>query len=197
MLEYARWSIVVPLLLRCWLREKHIRIHLLNVLKVPANVIANADPTNYIISQFAAAIRSNSVLISQTVSLYNRHQIADIVYGYCSQLQQLLSALAQSIAVDKRRILRRASSVASSVASSRAGSVALSEAGSYVSQTDSRGRGRGRAAEQGKKAATYESYIKKPNIYVAIHYAATADEYRLPVNMNVLVGEDKHRYVDT
>lgn len=33
-------------------------------------------------------------------------------------------------------------------------------------------------------------------MYVAIYYATTADEYRLPVNINVLVGEDKHRYVD-
>lgn len=196
MLEHARQSIVVPLLLRCQLRKKHIRIYLLNILKAPTNAIANANLTNYIISQFAAATRSNSVLISQTVSLYNRHQIADIVYRYRSQLQQLLSALAQLIAVDKRRALRRASSVASSVASLRAGLVALSEAGSYISQIDSRGRGRGRATEQDKKAAIYESYIKKPNMHVAIYYAATADEYRLPVNINVLVGEDKYRYVD-
>lgn len=196
MLEHARQSIVVPLLLRCQLRKKHIRIYLLNVLKAPTNAIANANLTNYIISQFAVAIRSNSVLISQTVSLHNRHQIADIVYGYRSQLQQLLSALAQLIVVDKRRTLRRASSVASSVALLRAGLVALSKASSYISQIDSRGRGRGRATEQGKKAAVYESYIKKPNMYVAIYYATTADEYRLPVNINVLIREDKHRYVD-
>lgn len=194
MSEHARWSIVVPLLLRCWLREKHIRVHLLNVLRAPANGIA--DPTNYIISQFASATRSNSVLMSQTVSPQDRHQMADIVYGYRSQLQQLLSALAQSMAVDKRRAPRRAGSTAGStagsVASSRAGSVDVSDAGSQVSQIGSSGGG---AAEQGKKAAAYESHMKKPNMHVAIHYAANADEYGLPVNVNVLVGEDKHRCV--
>lgn len=196
MLEHVRQSIVVPLLLRCQLRKKHIRIYLLNILKAPTNAIANTNLTNYIISQFAVAIRSNSVLISQTVSLYNRYQIADIIYGYRSQLQQLLSTLTQLIVVDKRHTLRRASSVASSIASLRARLVALSKASSYILQTDSRGRVRGRATEQGKKATVYESYIKKPNMYVAIYYAATADEYRLPVNINVLIGEDKHRYVD-
>lgn len=32
-------------------------------------------------------------------------------------------------------------------------------------------------------------------MHIAIYYAANANEYRLPVNINVLVGEDKHRCV--
>lgn len=145
--EYVRQSIVVLLLLRYQLREKHIRIYLLNVLRALANRIA--DLTNYIISQFALAIRSNSVLISQTVSPQDRYQIVDIVYGYRSQLQQLLSTLAQSIVVDKRRALRCASSTASSttssitssVASSRASSVDVSDTSLQVSQIGSSSRG--------------------------------------------------------
>lgn len=143
MSEHVRQSIVVPLLLRYQLREKYIYIHLLNVLRALANRIT--DLTNYIISQFVLAIRSNSVLISQTVSLQDRHQIVDIVYGYRSQLQQLLSTLAQSIVVDKRRALRRASSTASSTASSvtssRARSVDISDASLQVSQIGSSSRG--------------------------------------------------------
>ncbi|KAI1002317.1 hypothetical protein K3495_g5886 [Podosphaera aphanis] len=35
--------------------------------------------------------------------------------------------------------------------------------------------------------------MKRPNMHIAVHYTALAEEYGLPVNVNVLVGEDKHR----
>lgn len=34
--------------------------------------------------------------------------------------------------------------------------------------------------------------IKKPNIYIAIYYPRLYKEYRLLVNFNVLIGEDKY-----
>lgn len=35
--------------------------------------------------------------------------------------------------------------------------------------------------------------IKKPNMHIAIYYPGLCKEYGLPVNFNVLIGEDKHR----
>jgi hypothetical protein len=35
--------------------------------------------------------------------------------------------------------------------------------------------------------------MKLPNLHTALHYPALAEEYAMPANCNVLVGEDKHR----
>ena len=179
--EHARWSLVIPVLLRCWLREKHIRSHLLTVLRLNDT----DNPVDYIVSQFAAAARSNSVLMSTRVSVEDREDMTAIVHGYRAHLQQLLAALAQSMSADRRRTRSRSVSLASR---SRAGSVAASLAPSEMSVDVP-----AQPTEQSKKAEAYESHMKKPNMHVAIHYPALADEYGLPVNINVLVGEDKHR----
>ena len=33
-------------------------------------------------------------------------------------------------------------------------------------------------------------------MYVAVHYDAVMQEYGMPSNLNVLIGEDKHRWVN-
>lgn len=33
MSEYVRWLVVIPILLRCWLRKKYLRLYLLRVLE--------------------------------------------------------------------------------------------------------------------------------------------------------------------
>lgn len=100
--KYARWSIVIPSLLRCQLQPKHICQHFLLVLR--GNGIQ--DLIGYIVLQFVVAVRSNSVLISTTVSKIDRSNIYLIVQGYRTNLQQMLQALAQSINADKRRLSR-------------------------------------------------------------------------------------------
>lgn len=110
--KHIRQSIIVPALLRCWLRPKHIRQHFLSVLQ--GNSISN--PISYVILQFVAAARSNSILISNTVSKTDRNNIYLIVQGYRTNLQQMLQALAQSINADKRRLSRPTSRVGTLVA---------------------------------------------------------------------------------
>lgn len=51
----------------------------------------------------------------------------------------------------------------------------------------------GRKSEVSKKAKQYLKDIKKPNMYIAIYYPRLYKEYRLPVNFNVLISEDKYR----
>ncbi|KAF1816368.1 hypothetical protein P152DRAFT_388522 [Eremomyces bilateralis CBS 781.70] len=48
--------------------------------------------------------------------------------------------------------------------------------------------------ESAAKAVLYLSDIKKPNMHTALHYPQLAEEYAMPSNCNVLVGEDKHRF---
>ena len=48
-------------------------------------------------------------------------------------------------------------------------------------------------AQNARKAEQYTKDTKKPNFHTAIHYSAMADEYSIPSNCQVLIGEDKHR----
>jgi hypothetical protein len=43
-------------------------------------------------------------------------------------------------------------------------------------------------------AQTYLNSMKLPNLHTALHYPALAEEYAMPANLNVLIGEDKHRF---
>ncbi|KAN0069774.1 hypothetical protein V8E54_012080 [Elaphomyces granulatus] len=48
--------------------------------------------------------------------------------------------------------------------------------------------------QNARKAEQYTNDTKKPNFHTALHYSAMADEYSIPSNSQVLIGEDKHRY---
>ena len=50
--------------------------------------------------------------------------------------------------------------------------------------------------ERTKKAREYKLFQSRPNIHQGLHLADIAFEYGTPNNCNVLLGEDKHRYVE-
>jgi hypothetical protein len=98
----------------------------------------------------------------------------------------------------------------------RAGSRASSQAGSQAGSRDAspapaarKGKAPAAAPKKSAKKATKaaeaaaadlkrreEQYGKdgiKPNLHVGLHFDMVAQEYRLPANLNVLIGEDKHR----
>ncbi|OXV08563.1 hypothetical protein Egran_03674, partial [Elaphomyces granulatus] len=43
-------------------------------------------------------------------------------------------------------------------------------------------------------AQTYLNSMRLPNVHATVHYVALAEEYAIPANCNVLIGEDKHRH---
>lgn len=81
--EYTRQLTVIPVLLQYWLQKQHIRKYLLDVL---ATTIIITNPVGYICSQYTVVARSNSLLISTSVSKANRADIYTIVYRYRTNL---------------------------------------------------------------------------------------------------------------
>jgi hypothetical protein len=47
--------------------------------------------------------------------------------------------------------------------------------------------------EDKKRAVQYLNDSKKPNMHAGLHYYQLMEEYGMPSNCNVLIGEDKHR----
>ena len=52
-------------------------------------------------------------------------------------------------------------------------------------------------ARVSRKAQEFTNDQCRPNMHVAIHYKAVMQEYRMTSNLNVLIGKDKHRCVNT
>ena len=44
-----------------------------------------------------------------------------------------------------------------------------------------------------QKAQEFKNDQRRPNVHVAVHYEAVMQEYGMPSNLNVLIGEDEHR----
>jgi len=104
--EHARWSVVVPLLLLCWLQERHIRPYLLAIRKKN-----DADPVKYLVHIFAAAATSNCLLMGSSMTPDNQANLGAIVHSYRIQLQALLQLVADSMTADPRRARSRSASV--------------------------------------------------------------------------------------
>jgi hypothetical protein len=45
-----------------------------------------------------------------------------------------------------------------------------------------------------KQEGQYISDSQRPNVYTGLYYREMTEEYGLPGNLNVLIGEDKHRW---
>ena len=189
--EHARWSVVIPVLLRCWLRESYIQPWLLGILSADGQ-----DPVGRIVSCFAAAAASNCVLMGNTMTAEDRGQLDDIIGRHRSKVQQLLQDAADSATQNPRRHRSRESTIGPlSQAPSRAATPAFLE-------HDPAGHGEGLFGafhsqpprELAKKALNFLNDIKRPNMHTALHYSILNEEYALPVNHNALPGEDKHKW---
>ena len=104
--EHARWSVVIPVLLRCWLKESHIRPYLLQILRNLGNSV------HQVVQCFAAAATSNCVLMGDFISENDRANMESIVSSHRISFQSLLQHIADSLAADPRRARSRSVSVA-------------------------------------------------------------------------------------
>jgi hypothetical protein len=193
--DHARWSIIVPCLLRLWLRKEH-----LHPLFFAAAAKHTTDPVAYVVSSFAAVAKSNSVLMGDKISPINRINLLDIVKHARLQYQTLCRDAAGSINTNRRSRTPTPQRYGKSQIPSILGPNRLL-ASSQVVQDEPVPSMLALAsieADDGptpdkKKASQYLNDAKRPNFHTVLHYVLMADEYGLLSNCNVLIGEDKHR----
>jgi hypothetical protein len=184
--EHARWSVVIAPLLRCWLKEKHIRAYLLPVLRKDQT----QSPVHQIVQCFAAAATSNCILMGSFISQDDRANMSSIVSDHRAKFQNLLQRVADSLTADPRRARSRSISIVTFRAPSP-GLVryeTLRPIGTATDEDEPRA-----PKELAALAQTYLNSMRLPNLHTALHYPALAEEYAMPANCNVLIGEDKHR----
>jgi hypothetical protein len=185
--DHARWSIIIPALLRHWLRETHIQPFFADQAR------QNGDPVNLIVATCAAIAKSNSVLMGRKISYTDRQNMDQIIRKARLMFSQLCNFASRSILANPRsRVGSRAGSQVASVAASRSGSILLGQMEEVQQENNII---TGLEKEQGKatRAAQYLNDTMRPNIHIGVHYPQFAEEYALPKNLNVLSGEDFHR----
>ena len=180
--DHARWIVVIPGLLRCWLEERHLQPHYrIAMQRRLVNDEHAFTVTEMIVRVFGFVARSTSLLM--TAELKGRDQLLNTIKKARSEFQMLLSVAA--VAANENP---RSRSVTPS-AQGRADSVIRSV------ETDVRGEAQGipSSLRTAQKATEYLNDRRRPNIHTALHYEATMKEFGTPSNVNVLIGEDKHR----
>jgi len=185
--DHARWSIIIPALLRHWLRETHVQPFFADQAR------QYGDPVNLIVATCAAIAKSNSVLMGRKISYTDRQNMDQIIRKARLMFSQLCNFASRSILANPRsRVGSRGGSQVPSVEASRSGSILLGQMEDVQQENNII---TGLEKEQGKatRAAQYLNDTMRPNIHIGVHYPQFAEEYALPKNLNVLSGEDFHR----
>ena len=184
--DHARWSIIVPCLLRRWLQPSHLQPLFMGEARRQLN-LTETGVVEYIVTAFAKLAKSNSVLMGSAVSRNDRRQIMTIVMEPRRMYQQLCICAARSIATNPRvygSFGSRQASTRPEFASAGPSDVLLPSR--EVDEDDGQ-------QEEPKRSSQLSRDMVRPNIHVGVHFAMIAEEYGLTLNVNVLSGEDRHR----
>lgn len=183
--SHARWSIIVPGLLRNWLRPKHVHPMLIAQIEQAYG----EDGIDFIVSTYASAAKSNNVLMGKSISAENRNDMPAIIRLARIRYTQLSTAVSRWLMAKRPR--------AQSKVPSNTGSRAVS----IVSDPEGSGRDEvvGAVTSGGLqgRALQHIADTLKPNVHLGIHYPTFAEEYAMPRNFDSLHGEDFHRSVST
>ncbi|KAI9747998.1 MAG: hypothetical protein M4579_007339 [Chaenotheca gracillima] len=194
--EHARASIVVPILLRCWLKESLIRASFtMGIRQVFREEAQLYSPVDLIVRCFGAMAKSHSILMSQSLSQADKGRMMDIIKEGRRSYQKLFEAAALAVGSSGRRSC--GSTPASPSRTPSPSSVRSPEPNILTTTTDeepSQADPGETSSVPTKKAHEYRNSQGRPNIHIALHYPDIIEEYGTAFNCNVLMGEDKHKF---
>ena len=108
--DHAQWSIVIPILLACWLRDFHIQPLFLKCFRellitdglLPFGSDNNTVVISWVIRSYALAAKSNSILMTDETKASDSENLVDIVKEGRKAFQRLLRAAADSVNANPR-----------------------------------------------------------------------------------------------
>ena len=171
--EHSRWAIIIAPLLRCWLRKRHIRVEFWDAAKGTGN------PLFIIIRAFAAQAKTCSILMSPDITALDRANLGSTIVTSRRLYQDLLDIAAKASTLSNRSRRATPTLLARTARQSRSESPGLFALDN--------------AANISKTATDWIRDKDRPNLHTGLHYKALIGEYGTPCNLNVLIGEDKHR----
>lgn len=191
MQKLTRESIILSVLLRCWLKKKWIHaIYLTVIRKISITDTNNLSSIDLIVQIYARMIRSNCVVMSETIIAVDWDNMMRLILQDHRELQMLqevavMTFLKTSLTRAAFRSLsffmRRSKSLKSISAQIFRRSIALFDNDNHVAIS--------------KKEQKYENLQKRFNVHIKSHLQKIAQKYETTSNCNVLINEDKHKWV--
>ena len=206
--EHARWFIIVSLLLRIWLREKHISSFFLSRMqKEFVEKLMKKSSIDIIVSCFAINVKFNNllmhihmtskdrqnfvILISRSRTLFQRFceiVVIDVIVN--SRSRQTISRSANFI---KIKISKKKTQIKSNIFTDLNASLQRVENVFQLFQTQF-----SNAIENTEffKAKIFRILKNRSNLHIDLHWNELMIEYAMFSNCNVLMKKQKHRYDD-
>ncbi|KAI1131426.1 hypothetical protein F5Y10DRAFT_262185 [Nemania abortiva] len=176
MSSHAQWSIIIPILLRQWLKPEHIKA---GFVEQAENFVLGTPVIDLVIGAFTKIIKSNVTLMGREVSTEQRDNMARIIQAARYAFNQLA--------------MIAAASGGRSQAASRIGTPARA-ASATPGPSGVVGGDSGTVEAKRSLASQFANDTLRPNIHIGMHYPIIANEYGLPVNVNTFTGENLHRW---
>ena len=203
MQESARLSIITPLLLRTWLQRRWIQPLYLKAVECTIRPSSKLDAVDSIVQCYAHMARSNTAILSQSMSNQDRDGLTIILRSARKAFQRLYQCAALASASDFRKGTLPSSSRASPGVQEDFDNDIESEVGTRYEDSELRELDRADFDELAesfsiggklsKKAAAYRNFMSRPNVHAGLHFDEVASEYATPNNVVTFAGEDKHR----
>jgi len=209
--EHARWSVIIPVLLRCFLKEHHVKPLLITAINnlqrriEPSQVLS---PVNFLVACFATIAKSHS----QVTSNKSFDDTVEVVLRGRKMYKALMTAMVDAAEHNTRLAPSRQGSRAGSRAQTPVGQP---PAGQATSQATGQASGQAAAVSypplfgpmpppaapvtnmtqlEKHRSVEYTAEASRPVVHVALHFSAYIREYGSAGHLIVFIGEDKHRY---
>lgn len=187
MQKLVREFIILSILLRCWLTKKWIQSKYLDALKTlffsNANSLSSLD---FIVRVYVMIIRSNCIVMSQIITVVDWFKMRWLIIKTHQELQLLMkAAVVASMKTSESREIFRSSSFSLSRSSSSSQTLRRQLNSSVIDNIIS----------LDKKELEYDNMQKRSNMHNEVHLKEIVREYIIINNVNVLIEEEKHRWV--
>lgn len=182
--EHAWWSIIISGLLYCWLKESFIQP--LFAQAVQKKFMQR--PLSAIVFCFASVVKSNAVLMSDSLSTQDWHNLNHIIKSFRTNYQCLLEAV-----VNASNANPHSHSVTPNSWATTLTSTSTSVKSAAITQSVESGQS-DLTISRTQRVKKYRNDKRQPNVHTVLHYQNMMTEYALLFNCNVLIEKNKHRY---
>ncbi|RYC62816.1 hypothetical protein CHU98_g3384 [Xylaria longipes] len=197
--EHARWSVLMTILARCWLREGHLKAPFVRAIRVvfASEIQAGqfgVDPTvvDILIGVLTATVRTNCLLGADKLDIEDcaPQTFVEIIYRGRQLFQKVCEAAALSSGPSRgtRGTSRSLVSTVRDPSAAPSESVVMATVEQDVEGDINVGH-----LSTSQKAVKYRQWASRPNVHVGLHYRDVFHRYGLVSLLMVLSGEMKHK----
>ena len=199
MQENGRLSIILPLLLRTWLEPRWVKPLFLKAVESTICPSSSLDAVDSIVQCYSSMAKSNTVILSQCMSIADRDRMAVLLLSSRKAFQRLY----QCAALAASSSFKHGESPSSSRNTTPTHDWDEETSRGTYEDRDAWNLGRSEYEDLAesflvggpslKEAKSYRNATSRLNVHAGLHFEDIAYEYTTPNTTTTFTGEDKHR----